>query len=72
MQWDKLVCVFTIFVCMCGENALCASKDMQILIQIIGAIILRIKLYLLLFMVLMKELPSCGSLKKLESFSKEI
>ena len=57
---------------MCGENALCASKDMQILIQIIGAIILRIKLYLLLFMVLMKELPSCGSLKKLESFSKEI
>lgn len=46
--------LFTIFVCMCGENDLYAFKDMQILIQIIGIKILRARLYLLSFMILMK------------------
>ena len=36
LQWEKLICVLTIFVCICGENALCVSKDMPTLIQIIG------------------------------------
>lgn len=43
LQWKKLICVFIIFVCLCGENALCASKDMPILIQILEIKILRTK-----------------------------
>ena len=51
---EKLICVLTIFVCMYGEDGLCASKDVPILIQIIGVKILRPKLSLLPLMVLMK------------------
>lgn len=43
LQWKKLICVFIIFVCLCGENALRASKDMPILIQILEIKILRTK-----------------------------
>lgn len=31
----KEINLFTILVCICGENSLYASRDMQILIQII-------------------------------------
>lgn len=44
----------TYYFCICGKNALCSSRDMPTLIQIIGVKILRIKLYLLPFMALMR------------------
>lgn len=68
---EKLICVLTVFVCMYGENGLCASKDVPILIQIIEVKILRTKLYLLPLMVLMKYLLSCGSLKTWKGFLKK-